>query len=258
MKTTDRGIAQEKTVAYTTNLISATHLSSMKQTASRAMLAQEPSSALRTPTLFWIFVIGSIAGLLIEIAFHAVIFGGYESRAGLVWGPFSPIYGVGAVVLTIVSSRFSQANAVAVFFIAALAGSTVEFATSWAMEVFFGAVAWDYSGTFGNIDGRVNVTFALMWGALGLGWTRLVMPHIEKSAERIDWNCAPIRIVSIACAVLMAVNIVVTIQALGRESARMDAIAAETPIDHFLDEHFPSTWMQAHFENMSIMGVQQR
>ena len=50
-------------------------------------------------TLFWIFVAGCVFGLVVETVFHAIVYGGYESRAGLVWGPFSPIYGTGAVVL---------------------------------------------------------------------------------------------------------------------------------------------------------------
>lgn len=257
MELSDRTISQRKTVPHTTNLINAAQISSIRYAATRPAISKETSPVLGAPALFWIFVIGSIAGLAIEVVFHAIIFGGYESRAGLVWGPFSPIYGVGAVVLTIVASRFSQTNAIAVFLIAAFAGSAVEFATSWGMEVFFGAIAWDYSGTFGNIDGRVNLAFAIMWGALGLGWTRLVMPMLARSVGRIDWKRTSVRIISATCAVLMMVNIVITIQALDRESARMNAVAAETPIDHFLDEHFPSTWMQSHFENMSISGVQQ-
>ena len=48
-----------------------------------------------------LFVAGSVFGLVVETAFHAIVYGGYESRAGLVWGPFSPIYGVGAVVRSI-------------------------------------------------------------------------------------------------------------------------------------------------------------
>ena len=39
--------------------------------------------------LFWIFVVGSILGLLIEDVFHVLVYHEWESRAGLVWGPFS-------------------------------------------------------------------------------------------------------------------------------------------------------------------------
>lgn len=45
--------------------------------------------------LFWVFVSASVLGLALEDVFHALVYGGYESRAGFVWGPFSPIYGVG-------------------------------------------------------------------------------------------------------------------------------------------------------------------
>lgn len=216
------------------------------------------SKPLSLPLLFWLFVIGSIAGLVIEIIFHAIIFGEYESRAGLVWGPFSPIYGTGAVVLTIVANRFEKLNVVAIFLVSALVGSGVEFATSWLMEVLFGAIAWDYSGTFGNIEGRVNLMFALMWGTLGLGWTRLVFPFIMRASDRIDWGNKTIRMASIAFAVFMMVNIAVTIQVFARESDRVDNLPPATPIEHFIDEQFPSTWMRERFENMSIYGSAMR
>ena len=96
-------------------------------------------------TLFWLFMTGCVFGLVVETAYHAIVFGGYESRPGLVWGPFSPIYGTGAVVLTVVAARFSHLGAPAMFLVAALVGSGVEVAAGWLMEVLFGAVAWDYS-----------------------------------------------------------------------------------------------------------------
>lgn len=225
----------------------------MKATATAAPRMIK-STALGVLPLFWLFVIGSIAGLAIETVYHAIAFGGYEDRAGLVWGPFSPIYGTGAVVLTIVASRFEQANPLIVFVASALVGSAVEFATSWLMEVLFGAIAWDYSGTFGNIDGRVNLAFALMWGALGLVWARIAVPWMRRASKRIDWRSTAVRIVSIAGVLFMVLNIALTVQALARESARVDHVPPATPIDHFLDQQFPSTWMQNRFENMSIYG----
>lgn len=226
----------------------------MEATATIRQAEAAPASSLNLPLLFWLFVVGSIAGLAIETVYHAVVFGGYESRAGLVWGPFSPIYGTGAVALTIMANRFTRVNAVAVFLVSALVGSGVEFATSWLMEVLFGAVAWDYSDTFGNIDGRVNLMFAVMWGTLGLVWTRLVMPLIDRVAGKIDWEGSAVRVLSIASAIFMVLNVALTIQAFAREGARADDLPPATPIDHFLDEQLPSTWMQERFENMSIYG----
>ena len=79
-------------------------------------------------TLFWLFVAGSVFGLVVETAFHAIVYGGYESRAGLVWGPFSPIYGVGAVALTVSLNRFYHSHNLIIFLIAMLLGSVMEYA----------------------------------------------------------------------------------------------------------------------------------
>ncbi len=48
------------------------------------------------------------------------------------------------------------------FLVSAVIGGAFEFFVSWFMEVSFGAVAWDYSGTFLSIDGRTNGMFMAM------------------------------------------------------------------------------------------------
>lgn len=220
----------------------------------RARVPFEPLIRLTFSKLLVLFVAGSVIGLGLEVAFHFVVFGEYESRVGLVWGPFSPLYGAGAVGITVALNKLSGLSAPLLFVISLLVGSVVEFATSWGMEFFFGAVAWDYSGTFLNIDGRVNLMFALMWGTLGLAWVRLVMPLLNKGFSAINWESLVMRVGTVAVAAFMTVNIIVTVQALDRESRRAIDLPAASQIDYFLDEHFPSEYMTATFENMSIYG----
>ena len=50
-----------------------------------------------------VFLLGSICGLLIEEVFMLVRQGLTQNRVGLVWGPFSPLYGLAAVLLTLLS-----------------------------------------------------------------------------------------------------------------------------------------------------------
>ena len=119
--------------------------------------------------LFWIFVVCSVFGLVIETVYHVLVVdpGVYEDRAGLLFGPFSPIYGVGAMLMTMALNRFHKAPFPVIFLVSAVIGGAFEYAVSWFMQFAFGIVAWDYTGTFLSIDGRTNGMFMAMWGVLG-------------------------------------------------------------------------------------------
>lgn len=205
-------------------------------------------------TLFWLFVAGSVFGLVVETAFHAIVYGGLESRAGLVWGPFSPIYGVGAVVLTVSLNRFYHSHNLIIFLAAMLVGSVIEYATSWLMEVLWGAIAWDYSGTFGSIGGRTNFAFGVMWGLLGLVWVRMALPFIRRVFARVDAGALLARLATTALSVFLVVDISLTVLALDREGQRAAGIPATTWQQEFFDEHFPDSFLQARMQNMSVYG----
>lgn len=205
-------------------------------------------------SLFWIFVFGCMVGLAIETLFRAIQVGTYESRAGLVWGPFSPIYGVGAVVLTLLLNRLYHMPGLVIFLVSMVVGSLVEFMASWGMEYFWGAIAWDYSGSLGSIQGRTNLVFGLMWGVLGLLWVRVVMPLMKRVLSAVSTKNLIVRMATIVMSVFMAINVSVTVLALDRESQRASDVSATTWGQEFFDENFPDSFMQARFENMSVHG----
>ncbi|MDO4443516.1 MAG: putative ABC transporter permease [Slackia sp.] len=209
--------------------------------------------ALNYWRLLWLFVVGAIVGLVLEVVFHAMVYGGYESRAGLVWGPFSPIYGFGAVFLTIVLNRFWHNHNVVIFTIAMIVGSALEYVTSWGMETLFGAVAWNYEGTFGSINGRTNFVFGVMWGLLGLIWVRSMLPFFKKAFEAINVETLAMKVIGVALTAFLVVDALFTLGAVGRQSERIVGIEATTPVQEFFDEHFPDEWMKERF-HMTVFG----
>ncbi len=204
--------------------------------------------------LFWIFMVASVLGLALEDLFHVVVYGGYESRAGLVWGPFSPIYGVGAVALTLFLNRFYYTHDLIIFLIAMVVGAILEYSASWMMETFWHAIAWDYTGTFGSINGRTNFFFGVMWGTLGLFWVRFILPVVKGVQRRFRsmFEGNFFRVLSVVLAAFMLVNSIVTVLALHREGERTQGIPPKTQIDVLLDQTFTDEWLQQRFHNMTV------
>ena len=202
--------------------------------------------------LFWIFVVCSILGLIIETVYHMLVVepGVYQDRAGLLFGPFSPIYGVGAMLMTMALNRFHKAPLIVVFLVSAVIGGAFEFAVSWFMQFAFGIVAWDYTGTFLSIDGRTNGMFMAMWGVLGVFWVKLCLPWMLKLVNKIPWNWR--YTLTTICAVIMIVDCCMTLMSLDRWYQREAGIAPDNAISQFIDDHFDNEYMAERFQSMSI------
>ena len=212
--------------------------------------------------LFWVFVVCCVLGLAIETVYHFVVVvpGEVQDRAGLLFGPFSPIYGFGAVLMTVALNRFYRANPAIIFVVSAVIGGLFEAATAWFMEMGFGAVAWDYSGStlFGLVPdpvavlfgGRTSTLFMCMWGALGFAWIKLCLPWMLRLINLIPWKLR--YSFTAVCAALMLVNGVMTLEALDCWFERLSGIPQTTPVERFYAEHYDNDYMAHRFESMTI------
>ena len=105
-------------------------------------------------------------------------------NTGFLYGPFCPIYGVGAVAMILGLQCFKKNN-YTLFFGGFLVGSIVEYIISYLGEVIFKVNWWDYSNNFLNINGRICFTFSLFWGLLALYLIRHFNPIIDKLIDKI-------------------------------------------------------------------------
>ncbi len=205
--------------------------------------------------IFWIFVVACFAGWIIETAYHMIVVdpGVYQERAGLLYGPLSPIYGVGAVLMTIALNRIYNKSFMVVFLISAIIGGAFEYFVSWFLQVAFGIVAWDYSGTFLNINGRTNAFYMCMWGLLGLVWVKAATPWLCKLVNKIPWNWR--YAVTGVCTVLIVIDCVLTLAAFDcwykRSADTMDYENA-TAIEQFCNENYGDEFMENRFQSMTM------
>ena len=202
--------------------------------------------------IFWIFVVCCVLGIVVEVAWHMIVVepGVYENRTGMLWGQFSPIYGFGAVLMTVALNRFHDRSIVMIFLVSAVIGGAFEFFVSWFMEVAFGVTAWDYTGTFMSIGGRTNFMFMCMWGVLGVVWVKFCLPRMLKLVNLIPWKWR-YSITSVAAA-LMIFNGVMTLIALDCWAERLAGVEPDNAVTVYCAEHFDDDWMENRFQSMTI------
>ena len=118
--------------------------------------------------LILLVFIGSFAGVVVEMLWCLLTNGYLESRAGLVYGPFNLLYGVGAVTLSVCLFRYRNRSSGFSFAGGMIVGSVVEYVCSWGQELLFGSTSWDYSNLPFNLNGRICLLYSVFWGILGV------------------------------------------------------------------------------------------
>ena len=205
-------------------------------------------------TLLWVFTVMSVIGLVGETLQHYVAFGEWESRVGFIWGPFSPIYGLAAVLLTMLLEPLQDRAVLLLILVGGIVGGSLEYFASWAMETFWGVVAWSYLDLPFNFNGRTDLFHCLVWGTLGTLWVKIGLPLCQIAFDHIHRDRRPYRICTTVLSIFLALDIVATCTVLLRADARSQSIPPQNPIEQLYDEVYPTDYLQKLCHNMGGLG----
>ena len=121
---------------------------------------------LRGYGLLWLFFVYSFLGWMIE----TVVAAGKQKRfvnRGFYSGPMCFVYGVSAVLMTVVLPEL-YGNIILQFLGCTVLATTVEWFTGKLLERITGKRWWDYSATRWNFDGYICLPYSILWGILGV------------------------------------------------------------------------------------------
>ena len=159
--------------------------------------------------LVFLFFTYSFAGWCIEVILKFIQYHRFINR-GFFTGPICPIYGTGAVLITITVETLTPYESAygTTFLISFLLCGLVEYFTSWFMEKRFHARWWDYSTKPMNLHGRVWIGNLILFGIGGVAIIHLINPSLYSVISKIPITAK--ESLSVVLLVFFAVDYVMT------------------------------------------------
>jgi len=132
-----------------------------------------------TINLILVFFVFSFVGWCIEVTLKYRQFGRFINRGFLI-GPWLPIYGCGAALITLTVAGLTpvERGIGTTFAISLIVCGLIEYLASYFMEKKFHARWWDYSQKPMNLNGRVWIGNLILFGIGGVAIIHIVNPFL--------------------------------------------------------------------------------
>lgn len=171
-------------------------------------------------TCFLCFLLYALFGWLYEVFLEVVVYRwGYSDR-GVLFGPWCPVYGVGAIALLLCfrpllrrwePPRLRWAKPFLLFLGCMVVATAIELAASYLLEALTGAWPWQtYADYTVNFQGRVALSPSLRFGLGGLLFLYVLQPLFERLIGRLSdrgrtvcFRCALAVFLADCCATLL-------------------------------------------------------
>ena len=135
---------------------------------------------------FKYFFVTSILGFFIE----SILWHGNES--GILYGPWTPIYGVGSIIIVILSNKiFKKRNIngflkfILLFVICFFVLSFIELIGGFLIEKVFGYSFWDYTKYKFNVGKYISLEMSLLWVGASMFFVFVLRPIIDYIIDKL-------------------------------------------------------------------------
>ena len=165
------------------------------------------------------FFIYGFAGWIWESFLCPIATGHKIKNSGFLIGPIVPIYGVGALTVSLLlSPTYSYLT---IFIEGAFVACVIEYLTSWGMEAMYHRRWWDYSDKAFNVNGRVCLEGFLVFGLFSVIAVRFVQPFLME--QIMAHQTTGLIILATVLSTVFVIDFIVTIKSLAHLEERLDA-----------------------------------
>ena len=172
----------------------------------------------RLKKYFLYFFMYSVIGWIYEVFLEVVVYRWGFSNRGVLFGPYCPVYGVGAlififVVYPLIRDKDTKTRLLlipAVFVLCALTATALELLTSYLCEMAIGSWPWQtYADYTYNFQARIALSPSIRFGLGGAVFLYILQPVFEKLTDKLSRK--QLTIVSFTLAAIFALDLIVFI-----------------------------------------------
>lgn len=132
-----------------------------------------------------LFFTYSFLGWVVEVIITAILEKRKPVNRGFLTGPICPIYGTGAILVTVFLNKYLD-SPITLFCMSVIIAGVLEYTTSYVMEKIFKNRWWDYSEFKYNINGRICLEALALFGILALLTMYKLNPFFFKLINQVD------------------------------------------------------------------------
>lgn len=192
---------------------------------------------------------GNFLGFIIETVWCFIKNGRLESRKGLIYEPFIPIYGVTGVLIVLVIHLLKISQIYEIFMVGVLISTIIEYISSFLQEKIFATKSWDYTKFPINLNGRVNLIYSILFGLVTtMAYKLFLLPFITFFAK-IKVKLFLI-VISVGELIFLLYDIIISFIAVYRMKERRNNITRNNKFWTYIDNKYNDNYLKKVYSNM--------
>ena len=156
------------------------------------------------------FFVYSIIGFIFENIVGIMTNTSFDS--GILYGPITPIYGFGVILILIISKYLflhlhmpRWIETIISFFVLIIVLTLLEFTGGILIEKIFNVTFWDYSDFKFNIGKYISLEISILWGILSIFIIYVIHPLLDNFITKIP------HFITILATIILIIDLSVTI-----------------------------------------------
>ena len=166
---------------------------------------------------FIYFMLYAILGWIYEVFLEVVVYRWGFSNRGVLFGPYCPVYGFGALAFIFTVYPFIKKKNIKkklflipiVFLLCMGIATLIELITSYLCEFFLGSWPWQtYANYKYNFQARIALSPSIRFGIGGVAFLYIIQPLYEKLLEKLGNK--KVNIIFIILLLILAIDMIYT------------------------------------------------